>query len=325
MKHFQILLLSVAAFLILLLSLTAHASQVCFSPDGECDAKLVAFMHTAQKSLVVAIYDINRPAVVAEIIDKAAVLPGNVRVVVDEVQSKTPRSQVAKLVAAGVKVRYGNQPGGIMHDKFTIVDGAAVETGSFNYTNHATGFNQENQVYLTDAETVAPYVERFEKMWAGGKPVPVPTAFYPHVRDIVRDREQYEKPAPPVPYVDTYTLHEKQVLFSQLAAQLLEHAREMGYEVTLGEAWRSQAMASYKPQPTKWYADHGKGVANSLHVQRLALDVNLFKDGKLLEKSEEYRPLGEWWETQHPLARWGGRFKHLPDGNHFSLEHEGVK
>ena len=34
------------------------------------------------------------------------------------------------------------------------------------------------------------------------------------------------------------------------------------------------------------------------------------------------QPLGEWWEKQAADARWGGRFN---DGNHYSLEHEGVK
>jgi hypothetical protein len=35
-----------------------------------------------------------------------------------------------------------------------------------------------------------------------------------------------------------------------------------------------------------------------------------------------YRPLGEKWEAMG--GTWGGRFSH-PDGNHFSLEHEGVR
>ena len=55
---------------------------------------------------------------------------------------------------------------------------------------------------------------------------------------------------------------------------------------------------------------------------RLAIDLNLFRDGAFLQSSEDHRALGEWWEKQHPLARWGGRFM---DGNHYSLEHGGVK
>ncbi|HBJ0947911.1 TPA: M15 family metallopeptidase, partial [Escherichia coli] len=32
---------------------------------------------------------------------------------------------------------------------------------------------------------------------------------------------------------------------------------------------------------------------------------------------------GEYWESLG--GSWGGRFKSRPDGNHFSLEHNGVR
>lgn len=109
------------------------------------------------------------------------------------------------------------------------------------------------------------------------------------------------------------TLREKQSLFAALAANLIDHAFALGYEVTLGEAWRS-------PEEAARLAKAGKGIANSLHTQRLALDVNLFRDGQYLSSTESHRILGEWWEKQHPLCRWGGRFN---DGNHYSLSHGG--
>lgn len=109
------------------------------------------------------------------------------------------------------------------------------------------------------------------------------------------------------------TLREKQSFFVSLVAALVRHAMQQGYELTFGEAYRPAETAAL-------YAKHGKGIANSLHTQRLAIDLNLFKDGKYLSSTESHRPLGEWWEQQHPLCRWGGRFK---DGNHYSLEHGG--
>ena len=89
----------------------------------------------------------------------------------------------------------------------------------------------------------------------------------------------------------------------------------MGYEMTFGETWRS-------PQEAARLVKLGQGIKNSLHTQRLAIDINLFKNGKYLTSTESYRFLGEWWQTLHPLCRWGGDFG---DGNHFSLEHEGRK
>jgi hypothetical protein len=109
------------------------------------------------------------------------------------------------------------------------------------------------------------------------------------------------------------TLRQKQSLFTQLVARLIAHANAEGYELTFGEAMRS-------PEEAARLATLGKGIANSLHTSRLAIDLNLFRDGRYLSSTEAHRPLGEWWEQQHDLCRWGGRFR---DGNHYSLTHGG--
>ncbi len=111
------------------------------------------------------------------------------------------------------------------------------------------------------------------------------------------------------------TLREKQSEFARFVAHLVLEAERQGYAVTFGEAWRP-------PETAALYAKQGKGIARSVHIDRLAVDLNLFRDGQYLSDTETYRPLGEWWERQHELARWGGRFSR-PDGNHFSFEHQG--
>ncbi len=109
------------------------------------------------------------------------------------------------------------------------------------------------------------------------------------------------------------TLRQKQSLFAQHVARLILQAEILGFEVTLGEAQRSEEEAAR-------LAKLGKGSKRSLHCVRLAVDLNLFAGGHYLSSTESHRPLGEWWEAQHPLARWGGRFN---DGNHYSFTHEG--
>lgn len=109
------------------------------------------------------------------------------------------------------------------------------------------------------------------------------------------------------------TLREKQSLFVALVAELIRFAYSSGYELTFGEAVRSAEEAARLKK-------EGKGIMLSQHTQRLAIDLNLFKDGVFLSSTKHHQPLGEWWEQQHPLCRWGGRFN---DGNHYSLEHEG--
>ena len=111
-------------------------------------------------------------------------------------------------------------------------------------------------------------------------------------------------------------LIQKQTLFARLLSSLIAEAFARGYEVTMGECWRS-------PEEAKRLAGTGQGISQSLHSSRLAVDLNLFKNGRLLSLSEQYAEMGQWWEAQHELCRWGGRFKTRPDGNHFSITHQG--
>ena|SRR6185503_19439375 len=110
-------------------------------------------------------------------------------------------------------------------------------------------------------------------------------------------------------------LGEQQRLFAKLVGTLIAHIYEQGDECTLDWCYRP-------PDVAKYYASIGKGISKSLHTQRLAIDLNLFKNGIYQADSEAHRPHGEWWEQQHPLCRWGGRFN---DGNHYSMEFEGRK
>lgn len=102
-------------------------------------------------------------------------------------------------------------------------------------------------------------------------------------------------------------LLKEQAHFAQMAAKLIQKAAEMGYQVTLGDAFRDPRLFG------AFGEKKGYGEAKSFHKQRLAIDLNLFKDGVYLPYTEDHQPLGEWWESQG--GTWGGRFK---DGNHYS-------
>ena len=118
-------------------------------------------------------------------------------------------------------------------------------------------------------------------------------------------------------------LGERQELFMELMPRLLAWGYARGYRMRGGELWRPPEMVAI-------YAARGSGSANSLHPLRLAIDINLFLNGTFLETSESHRPLGDFWKSLHPLCRWGGDFRRAdgtpkPDGNHYSIEHNGVR
>lgn len=112
------------------------------------------------------------------------------------------------------------------------------------------------------------------------------------------------------------SLRATQSEFARLVGTLILHAYEVGYAVTLGDAYRDPRLHG------ELGVKKGYGHSKSAHKSRLAIDLNLFKDGEFLGGTEDHRPLGEWWEKQHVLARWGGRFA---DGNHYSFEVNGIK
>lgn len=105
-------------------------------------------------------------------------------------------------------------------------------------------------------------------------------------------------------------LYQQQALFAQDVAKLILWVQQKGKMVTLGEAMRSVQQAQI-------YAKEGKGIQDSLHCQRLAIDLNLFgPDGTYLSATKDYKELGDYWEKLDPLNRWGGTFSRA-DGNHF--------
>jgi hypothetical protein len=105
--------------------------------------------------------------------------------------------------------------------------------------------------------------------------------------------------------------------FAQQVANLIRKAGELGYGVTFGEAYRT-------PEQAKLNAQTGAGISNSLHIERLAIDLNLFKDGRYILDDEGHRELGTWWKTIGPDYRWGGDFPKR-DFNHYSLSPDGVR
>lgn len=112
------------------------------------------------------------------------------------------------------------------------------------------------------------------------------------------------------------TLGQKQELFSRLIVNLMGFIHDRGYEIRVGDFFRDPRVHG------KLGVKLGYGHKNSAHKNKLAADLNLFKDGRYLTDDNDHEPFGIYWESLHPLCRWGGRFQ---DGNHYSLEHEGVK
>jgi phosphatidylserine/phosphatidylglycerophosphate/cardiolipin synthase-like enzyme len=59
-----------------------------------------------------------------------------------------------------------------MHDKFLIVDGQTLETGSFNFTAAAEARNAENVLVLHDAALAQQFEQQWERLWNESEDLP---------------------------------------------------------------------------------------------------------------------------------------------------------
>lgn len=111
-------------------------------------------------------------------------------------------------------------------------------------------------------------------------------------------------------------LSDQQIAFTLNIARLIDYAYSKGYGLTFGDAYRDARVHGEFGTKASYSA------AKSVHKVRLAVDFNLFKGGIYRTETSAYTELGEYWESLHPLNRWGGRWQ---DGNHFSMEYQGAK
>jgi hypothetical protein len=113
-------------------------------------------------------------------------------------------------------------------------------------------------------------------------------------------------------------LSELQQLFARDTVALFKFIHDSGYSFTYGEAMRS-------PEQAAIYAKEGKGIIDSLHCQRLAIDLNIFNEkGEYLDKSEDYEIFARYWESLSPCNRNGINFKRA-DANHFERNDKPTK
>ncbi len=106
-------------------------------------------------------------------------------------------------------------------------------------------------------------------------------------------------------------LSERQHIHSRMICKLLEFIFVSGYDVSFEGATRPNIKLKFPGSTHKLsyqeilvYNKKSK-VKWGKHNMKLANDLTIWKDGKLLKKNE-YRRFGEYWEWLG--GRWGGRF-----------------
>lgn len=112
----------------------------------------------------------------------------------------------------------------------------------------------------------------------------------------------------------------KQIFFLECFARFIFDLKTLGYGYSGGEMWRP-------PETAALYASEKRGKKNSLHIIRLAVDLNFFKDGALIRTPREVADLWESYSTPLYKCESGYYFSgdEGPDDDHFSVANGGME
>ena len=153
--------------------------QVYFNaPDSNADPSnyadgievpLVNAMAGARQTLDIAAFELNHDAIFGAILD-ARERGVAVRIVTDDEHGLEDErdAHLRELRAAGLPV-VDDGRSALMHNKFIIIDGRAVWTGSLNFTVNGAYRNNNNIFAIDDPVVVAGYQAEFEEMFARGE------------------------------------------------------------------------------------------------------------------------------------------------------------
>lgn len=137
--------------------------ELCFSPDGNCEAKLVRLIRSAKQSIYIQSYSFTSTKI-ANALKKSLKRGTTVRVIADRslFDPANRYSKIGTLIRAGVPVWVDSKVN-IQHNKVMIIDESIVETGSYNFTVSANRFNAENLLIIHDTGLAAQYLSYWQQ------------------------------------------------------------------------------------------------------------------------------------------------------------------
>lgn len=147
----------------------ALATSVLFAPEDDLEAYVLAQLETAQTSIELAFFNIRLDDVKNLLVQKknAGV---DVHVVLDDKQqAKSYNTMGEELLALGIEVTLVNNAratDATMHNKFAVIDGHLVMTGSANYSYTALNISDEDLVTFDNVDLAARYSAEFAEIIA---------------------------------------------------------------------------------------------------------------------------------------------------------------
>ena len=148
---------------------TEDGIRIYFSPDGGAAGAVIHEIEGATSTLDIAAYAYTHTGIAKATAD-AHRRGVKVRVLLDKSQSGGKYSSATYLFNAGVPV-WTDTAKGLQHNKYLVVDGKTVVTGSFNFTKGGDETNSENLLVIEGKPLlVEAYAGNFDKLMGKAEP-----------------------------------------------------------------------------------------------------------------------------------------------------------
>jgi phosphatidylserine/phosphatidylglycerophosphate/cardiolipin synthase-like enzyme len=135
---------------------TTVASEIYFCPQDECLDEMLLWLDAAEEYIHCAIFEVGLLELQEKMFQRSEEI--EVKLITDD----NYYDEVKHLDFA----MHDNRSG-LMHNKFCILDGKAVWTGSFNPTERGNYKNNNNVVFYQSQYLAENYEKEFQEMWGG--------------------------------------------------------------------------------------------------------------------------------------------------------------
>lgn len=140
-------------------------TAVYFTPSMDCENNIIQLLNNAKQQIDIVVYSITNNNI-ANAIKEAHKRGVKIRILTDKTQASNKSAKASDLYNLGLDIKVHTKHR-IEHNKFVVIDGLAVMTGSYNWTASATHKNSENCLKIwNDDKTVSNYQKRFDYLWA---------------------------------------------------------------------------------------------------------------------------------------------------------------
>ena len=149
-----------------------EAIRARFSPNGGCEKAIIQEIEKADNYIHIAIFSFTNGRMARTLV-KAHKKGIHVKIIMDSKMAPDRYSKSRFLKNKGIDVRFRRglrkshreHKNGSMHNKFAVIDGKVVITGSYNWSISAEKWNYENLLIVSSSKLAELFDKEFRNLW----------------------------------------------------------------------------------------------------------------------------------------------------------------